>query len=382
MTSGGYGMSSHTHGLALDFVEGATVVLANGSVVEASLEQNQDLFWAIRGAGPNFGIVALWRLRTFAAPTNLTWFHVNLDWNQSTAAGHLADVEKYIKTKMPGELNFRIADYEKGLPFAEGLYYGNERQMKKGLSDFLAASNGSLFTSRQVNWIDAIKHYSVDDNVNTATNDIPVDYLEPGPVRESFSSVIHTMSPPANAIKPSPKPDNFFAKSLTLDSLSGKVAQAFVDYWYGTANKVDRRWFFQLDAAGGANSAFAKPGNGATAFAHRDKTFIIQFYDAVDSNQVYPANGTSLLNDWVAKVTAALSSSGTNNNSTNSNSWGAYANYPDPTLGRGEAQRLYYGANLERLQKLKLQYDPEERFYFPQSIEPCAKQSSQARRLH
>lgn len=185
MTSGGYGMSSHTHGLALDFVEGATVVLADGSVVEASLNQTQDLFWAIRGAGPNFGIVALWRLKTFEAPRELTWFHVNLGWNQTTAAQHLAAVESYIKTKMPAELNFRIADYEKGRPFAEGLYYGNERQMNKGLADFLIASNGSLFTSRQVSWIDAIKHYSVDNTVNTSAVDVPVDYLEPGPVREA-----------------------------------------------------------------------------------------------------------------------------------------------------------------------------------------------------
>ncbi|KAK8037236.1 FAD-linked oxidoreductase azaL [Apiospora marii] len=339
MTSGGYGMSSRTHGLALDFVEGTTVVLADGSVVEASLEQNPDLFWAIRGAGNNFGIVALWRLKTFEAPADLTWFRVTLGWNQSTAARHLAAVEDYIKTKMPAELNFRIADYEKGRPFAEGLFYGDEKQMNKGLAEFLIASNGTLFTSHQVDWLDAIKHYS---------------------------------SPPANTNN---KPDNFFSKSLTLNSLSGSVGKAFVDYWYGTANRVDRRWFFQIDAAGGANSAYAQPGNAATAFAHRDKTFIIQFYDAVDSNLAYPANGTAFLNGWVAKVTAALGASG------GTDGWGAYANYPDPTLGRDEAQMLYYGTNLERLQRLKLRYDPEERFYYPQSIVPWGKRSSRARRL-
>ncbi|KAK7917375.1 chitooligosaccharide oxidase [Apiospora marii] len=351
MTSGGYGMSSRTHGLALDFVEGTTVVLADGSVVEASLEQNPDLFWAIRGAGNNFGIVALWRLKTFEAPADLTWFRVTLGWNQSTAARHLAAVEDYIKTKMPAELNFRIADYEKGRPFAEGLFYGDEKQMNKGLAEFLIASNGTLFTSHQVDWLDAIKHYSVDNTVNTSAVDVPVDYLEPGP------------------------PDNFFSKSLTLNSLSGSVGKAFVDYWYGTANRVDRRWFFQIDAAGGANSAYAQPGNAATAFAHRDKTFIIQFYDAVDSNLAYPANGTAFLNGWVAKVTAALGASG------GTDGWGAYANYPDPTLGRDEAQMLYYGTNLERLQRLKLRYDPEERFYYPQSIVPWGKRSSRARRL-
>jgi FAD/FMN-containing dehydrogenase len=33
------------------------MVLADGSVVRASAAENQDLFWAVRGAGPNFGVV-------------------------------------------------------------------------------------------------------------------------------------------------------------------------------------------------------------------------------------------------------------------------------------------------------------------------------------
>lgn len=187
------------------------------------------------------------------------------------------------------------------------------------------------------------------------------------------------ISPLVNTAKPFPKPDNFFAKSLTLNSLSGRVGEAFVDYWYGTANKrPDRRWFFQIDAAGGANSAYARPGNAATAFAHRDKTFIVQFYDAVDGDRAYPANGTSFLDGWVSKVTAALGGG----SGRGPSSWGAYANYPDPTLSRDEAQRLYYGVNLERLQRLKLKYDPDELFSFPQSIVPWGKPSSQARKLH
>ncbi|KAK8102532.1 glucooligosaccharide oxidase [Apiospora sp. TS-2023a] len=349
LVSGGYGMSSHTHGLALDFVVGATVVLANGSAVNISLDENPDLFWAMRGAGPNFGIVAQWRLRTFEAPKDLTWFHVTLGWNQSTAADYLAAVEQYIKWKMPKALNFRIADYERGHPIAEGLYYGTERQMKDDLAEFTTISNGTLYLSEQVNWIDAIKHYAADNTLNGSTAHVPVDFFEPGP------------------------PDNFFAKSLTLDSLTGSVAQAFVDYWYGTALPVDRKWWFQIDAAGGIHSAYAHPDpiHGPTSFGHRDKAFIIQFYDAVATHQAYPKNGMSLLNDWVSNMTKALDSE-----SGDDKRWGAYANYPDPTLSRDDAQRLYFGDNLEKLQRLKLEYDPEERFYFPHSIAPWGKKES------
>ncbi|PGH27086.1 hypothetical protein AJ80_01273 [Polytolypa hystricis UAMH7299] len=55
---GGYGWLTGAHGLALDNIMSTRVVLADGSVVKTSETENPDLFWALRGAGPNFGIVA------------------------------------------------------------------------------------------------------------------------------------------------------------------------------------------------------------------------------------------------------------------------------------------------------------------------------------
>ncbi|TMR88081.1 LLM class flavin-dependent oxidoreductase [Nonomuraea basaltis] len=56
-TAGGIGLLGRKHGLTLDHLRAAEVVLADGSVVRASDTRNPDLFWAIRGAGANFGIV-------------------------------------------------------------------------------------------------------------------------------------------------------------------------------------------------------------------------------------------------------------------------------------------------------------------------------------
>jgi hypothetical protein len=53
---GGLGWLMPKHGLALDNLRSAELVMADGSVTRASADENPDLFWAIRGGGGNFGI--------------------------------------------------------------------------------------------------------------------------------------------------------------------------------------------------------------------------------------------------------------------------------------------------------------------------------------
>ncbi len=54
---GGVGWLVRKLGAAADWIVGADVVLADGSVVRADAQSNPDLFWALRGGGGNFGIV-------------------------------------------------------------------------------------------------------------------------------------------------------------------------------------------------------------------------------------------------------------------------------------------------------------------------------------
>ncbi len=56
-TAGGIGWLSRQHGLTIDHLRAVEMVLADGTVTRASDEENPDLFWAVRGAGANFGIV-------------------------------------------------------------------------------------------------------------------------------------------------------------------------------------------------------------------------------------------------------------------------------------------------------------------------------------
>ncbi|RLD86157.1 MAG: oxidoreductase [Bacteroidetes bacterium] len=87
---GGVGHLSRKYGLTIDNLLEADMVLADGSFVTVSANQNEDLFWAIRGGGGNFGIVISFKFQAhdvkmvFGGPTLwpidkteeiMSWYH-------------------------------------------------------------------------------------------------------------------------------------------------------------------------------------------------------------------------------------------------------------------------------------------------------------------
>ena len=60
---GGYGHLRRKFGLSIDNMLSAEIVTADGQVRTASATSNPDLFWAIRGAGSNFGVVTSFEFR-------------------------------------------------------------------------------------------------------------------------------------------------------------------------------------------------------------------------------------------------------------------------------------------------------------------------------
>jgi FAD/FMN-containing dehydrogenase len=66
-TAGGYGPLIASHGLALDSLTGAELVLADGRRVVADQDENPDLLWALKGGGGNFGVVTSMKVRLHAA---------------------------------------------------------------------------------------------------------------------------------------------------------------------------------------------------------------------------------------------------------------------------------------------------------------------------
>ncbi|MBT8297419.1 MAG: FAD-binding oxidoreductase [Maribacter sp.] len=66
---GGVGHLSRKYGLTIDNLLEADMVLADGSFVTVSADQNTDLFWAIRGGGGNFGIVTSFKFQAHPVKT-------------------------------------------------------------------------------------------------------------------------------------------------------------------------------------------------------------------------------------------------------------------------------------------------------------------------
>ncbi|KAI1085577.1 FAD-binding domain-containing protein [Whalleya microplaca] len=69
---GGFWHFSGEFGMAADNVKNFEVVLANGTVVNANAGENSDLFWALKGGGPNFGVVT--RFDLYTIPVREIWY--------------------------------------------------------------------------------------------------------------------------------------------------------------------------------------------------------------------------------------------------------------------------------------------------------------------
>lgn len=117
---GGIGHLSRRFGLSIDNLLAVDVVLADGSFVTASAGENEDLFWAVRGGGGNFGVVTSFEFRLHSLSTVVAGPTL---WPLERATQVLKWYREFIP-KAPAELNgfFAFLTVPPGPPFPEHLH--------------------------------------------------------------------------------------------------------------------------------------------------------------------------------------------------------------------------------------------------------------------
>ena len=108
---GGLGWLVREHGLALDNLLSAQVVLADGRIVTASASENEDLFWAVRGGGGNFGVVTSFEFKVHPVGTVLAGVVVHPSEAAGDVMRYWRDFEKTSPSKLTqGALLFHFPD--------------------------------------------------------------------------------------------------------------------------------------------------------------------------------------------------------------------------------------------------------------------------------
>ena len=131
---GGMGRLMRKFGLTLDNLLSVELVTADGRLVHASDDENPDLFWGMRGAGPNFGIVTSFEFRLHPLDHPITFGTVE---HPIDRASELAGLWRELAENGPDELflSFGLAKAEEGaVAYVTALHSGMPDQAERDLA--------------------------------------------------------------------------------------------------------------------------------------------------------------------------------------------------------------------------------------------------------
>jgi FAD/FMN-containing dehydrogenase len=297
---GGLGILGRTHGLTCEQLVGAQVVLGDGRVVGCDEHHDEDLFWALRGAGQTgLGVATSFAFRTVAAPPATSFL---LTWPLADAAA-LIDAWQRWSPDGPDELAASLLVTGGGAHLF-GAHAGAEADTL-ALLEALVARAGA-------------------DPASSTTTHLPYretkrHLAEAGP-GEAADERGHVFCK-----------SEYFQRPLTAETIAALVAH-FRD---GSATGATRTLDFS--PWGGAYNRVAA---GATAFVHRDDRFLLKHEVVADATADRDA-----ARRWLARSWEIVHPLGTGR---------AYQNFPDPDLP--DEERAYYGANVERLRRVRDMY--------------------------
>jgi FAD/FMN-containing dehydrogenase len=131
---GGLGWLSGQYGAVCDNLLSARVITADGSILTANENTNEDLFWAIRGGGGNFGVATQFEYRlhpvrevlagSLIYPANKARSVLRLFWDFMSTAPDELQAECYLTTRARGSVSIELVyagELEQGERLVQGL---------------------------------------------------------------------------------------------------------------------------------------------------------------------------------------------------------------------------------------------------------------------
>ncbi|PWY67890.1 glucooligosaccharide oxidase [Aspergillus heteromorphus CBS 117.55] len=322
-TIGGLGPTARQWGMELDHVLEVEVVLANGSIARASSTQNQDLLFAIKGAGASFGVVTEFILRTEKEPGQAVQYSFTFGLgNTASRASIFKKWQTFITQPSLSRKFASIFTILKGSVVVSGTFFGTRTEFDAlGLEkQFPGMTNSSVIVF--TDWLGLVANWA-EQSLLDLTGGIPA---------------------------------NFYARCLSFSEetpISADGIDKLFTYLDNT-HTGSLIWFVIFDLEGGAINDV--PMN-ATGYAHRDTVFWMQSY-AVTLGKVSQTTYNFLdgVNDVIRENTPGLGI-------------GVYPGYVDPRLEN--PRESYWGSNLPELERIKAKYDPTDVFHNPQGVLPA-----------
>jgi FAD/FMN-containing dehydrogenase len=153
---GGVGWLSRKHGFAADNLLRAELVTADGRLITATAQQEPELFWALRGAGRNFGVVTALEIRLAPVPR----VYAGTAVFPAARAHELLAAFRDLAPRHPDELTVtavlsRVGPGGKPLVGLRGVYLGDAEEGRRALRPLLEAAGTPLSQSfRQMRYAD------------------------------------------------------------------------------------------------------------------------------------------------------------------------------------------------------------------------------------
>ena len=315
---GGHGYLTRKYGLTIDNLLEVDVVLADGSFVKASESVNDDLFWALRGGGGNFGVV--------------TSFTYRLHPVHTVGAG----MTVWPIAQTPDVLRW----YRDYLPEAERDLYG-----------FFAV----LVVPPAPPFPEEIHGQKMCGVVWCYTGDLQGLDEALAVVREPAQPAFHFAMPMPYPVLQAlfddliPAGLQWYWRGDFFDEITDDAIAVHLEYGSAIPTALSTMHLYPVDGA------VQEVAADETAFAHRDA----RWSGVIGGIDPDPANAAAL-RDWCVSYWEALHSHSMG---------GGYVNFLMEE-GQERVQAAYRG-NYERLALIKAKYDPDNLFHVNQNIRPA-----------